>query len=1006
MFAGKGNRMLSGAEMAILASAKPALERAAGSALGKMIPSPMNAIRERMRNRGTRNQIKAEGNARSEAGKNNPEFARSLMEYLQSIEFSTLAMSISVNHFTIGSKKGQNKGLEAAKQNLADVISSLPGADEIDVEDVVGEVWQNLVSSIVEKIDAVRSSESFPPGSRAAVVRMAASFARADMYRSKFLRNAELLADYYRFEEALKEQVKSLHATMKLPHAGTTRRVAYSRLFVEPTFSMPGDSRRYIGHDTPTLGEIIASSHRTVILGDPGGGKSTLSLKLVYDIARNASCGASAKVPFLVVLRDYTRDFEAGKATMIEYLENLCKTPYNLEPPAGFVEYSLTSGRAFVVFDGLDELIDTSLRRRVVDLVESFAYKYPMVPIVVTTRKVGYEEAPLDGALFSDVQLAQLADSAVKAYAEKWFSLDTNLERHRREELARSFYQDSRFVADLTRNPLMLSLMCGIYASENYIPANRPEVYKKCTELLFDKWDKQRGIVTPLPFDAHVKYAINALAYSIYSRPDNQSGLSRDQLIHFVQRFLLEKRFEDEFEAEDAATQFVDFCTGRAWVLSNVGSDTAQELYGFTHRTFLEYFAANQLVRLNPTAEQLFMQLREKIAHAEWDVVSQLALQIVGNNTENGIDDFLERVIEAASDAALAEKANLIAFASRSLGFAVPKPSLVRLICHASVELALKITDPDASSKDEPLFLRGLRSMLNANRENLPSVAKNLRSELLADGRIDGLDELDRATRLALALCISTMRYSGAEDILYMDDWVEKFWNRFEVDNLDAFAATMRSLACTNSWVAMQGANSGMWSIQTVVKKFGPEVLFQFSVGSLILRAPFVLFMSDIEQFEDHRHMRAVPQCLIELSAILPNWREPWFKSDYDYSPIGQLSHRVHGILGRTLSQVPSQYRDALILIAAAWAELASREKNWVTRNGRSDSRISGLAMKWNAARLDSQYAPKALRSIRACQLKSETMELLEDWVEGKYSFVGDPSVYMYRDRARVVESQ
>ncbi|MBA2806928.1 NACHT domain-containing protein [Streptomyces sp. KM273126] len=999
--------MLSGAEMAILASAQPVLERAAGSALGKMIPSPMNAIRERVRNRGTRKRIKAEENDRSEAGQNNPEFARSLMDYLQSIEFSTLAMSISVNQFTISGKRKQIKGLEAAKRNLADAISSLPGAGEIDIEGIVGEVWQSLVSSIVEKIDTVRSSESFPASSRAAVVRMAASFARADMYRSKFLRDAELLADYYEFEEALKEQVKSLHATMKLPHAGTTRRVAYSRLFVEPTFSMPGESvknRRYIGQDTPTLSEIIATSHRTVILGDPGGGKSTLSLKLAYDIARNASCGASAKVPFLVILRDYTRDFEAGKTTMIEYLENLCKTPYNLEPPAGFVEYSLSAGRAFVIFDGLDELIDTSLRRRVVDLVESFAYKYPMVPVLVTTRKVGYEEAPLDGALFGDVQLSQLADSAVKAYAEKWFSLDTSLERHRREELARSFYQDSRFVADLTRNPLMLSLMCGIYASENYIPANRPEVYKKCTELLFDKWDKQRGIVTPLPFDAHVKYAINALAYSIYSHPDNQSGLSRDQLISFVQRFLLEKRFEDEYEAEDAATQFVDFCTGRAWVLSNVGSDTAQELYGFTHRTFLEYFAANQLVRLNPTAERLFMQLREKIGNAEWDVVSQLALQIVGNNTENGTDDFLERVIEAASDSNLSQEANLIAFASRSLSFAVPKPSLVRMICNASVELALRITDPGSSNKDDSLFLRGLRSLLHANRENLPSVAKNLRSELLADGRIDGLDELDRATKLALALCISTMRYTGVDDMLYMDDRVEKFWESFEVDNFEIFAAAMQSLADSNSWVAMQGANSGMWSIQGVITRFGPEVLFQFSVGSLILRAPFVLFMSDSAQFEDYPQMRAVPQCLIDLSEILPTWREPWFKSDYDYQPIGQLDHRGYGILGRTLSQVPGQYRDALILIAAAWAELASRDKNWVTRNGRSDNRISGLAVKWNAARLDRQYAPKALRSIRACQLKSETMELLADWVEGKYSFVGNQSLFVQLDRARIVE--
>ncbi|MGW0762386.1 NACHT domain-containing protein [Streptomyces sp. NPDC002814] len=984
--------MLTGSELAILSGIKPVIERAAGTALGKVLVVPVGVLQDRLRNRATRRQLQSDDSATSSAAEPTTEFSRALSDYLESSEFSSLAMSVAVHEFAEVRKKNQIDGLRTAKTNLRDSIQILAGAADVDCGVITDELWRSLRDAVVEHADQVRAAKELPPESRAAVVRMAANFARADMRRSEFLGNVDRLAAYHDFEESFKEQVRSLHATMRLPHAGTTRRVAYSRLFVEPTFNVPDRAQQDQYTDRKaSLEGVIRDSHRTVILGDPGGGKSTLSLKLIFDIARRASRASSARVPFLVILRDYTKDFEAGKTTMLQYLENLCKSPYNMEPASGFVEYALTAGRAFVIFDGLDELIDTSLRRKVVELVESFACKYPMVPILVTTRKVGYEEAPLDENLFNAVQLAQLDDQGVQSYADKWFALDSSVEKNRREELAASFYQDSRFVADLTRNPLMLSLMCGIYASENYIPANRPEVYKKCAELLFDKWDKQRGIVTPLPFDAHVKHAINSLAYSIYSNPERQSGLTRDQLIDFVKKFLLVKRFEDEDEAEDAASQFVDFCTGRSWVLSNVGSDTAQELYGFTHRTFLEYFAANQLVRLNPTSPQLFSKLEEKISHSEWDVVSQLALQIVGNNTENGIDDFLERTLGAASSHSMEGQNNLVAFAARALAFAVPKPQLVRDICQATVELALNMVDP-ASEYSPTFFLRGIRSLLHANSENLPTVSRNLRYELTAANHGEPLDDPRREIRLALALSTTLIPHSGIDDSSYMDGKTVEHWERFESESFDIFESEIRSLAETKKWVAAAGATAGILPMKDVVRRFGPEALFQFHVGPLVLRAPVVLRIpGGVGSQGRFRYDSALRDCLAQLSEILPEYPTPWFTERYDYKPLGTVGG--YGSVFRwNLSQVPEDHRDALILLAAAWCELAGEDKKWPTKDARSDTRIRRLALKWNSARLNSDYHASALRSIKACQLKAATINLLVKWVEGEVQFVQMPA--------------
>ena len=157
-----------------------------------------------------------------------------------------------------------------------------------------------------------------------------------------------------------------------------------------------------------------------------------------------------------------------------------------------------------MIFDGLDELLDTSLRRDVVQAVEGFAHMYPTTSILVTSRRIGYEEAPLDNSLFPSIQLQQFNPGQVEKSTHNWFAL---MNRFLNASGGCSPPLSSRIACSsliLVLSPLMLSLMCGIYASERYIPRNRPEVYEKCAVLLFDRWDRQRGIHTPLPFDANI----------------------------------------------------------------------------------------------------------------------------------------------------------------------------------------------------------------------------------------------------------------------------------------------------------------------------------------------------------------------------------------------------------------------------------------------------------------------------------------------------------------------
>ena len=208
---------------------------------------------------------------------------------------------------------------------------------------------------------------------------------------------------------------------------------------------------------------------RVLVLGDPGAGKSTLAAKFAHDIAVDGA----GRVPFLLVLREFATSFDEGGRDLLHYLEKLCQAPYNVKPPRDGVEYLLRTGRAVAILDGLDELVQTELRRRVVSLVEGFAHLYPLVPILVTARKIGYEDAPLSTDLFVPCHIVEFSDEQVADYVNRWFELDEATSPVERERLARSFMEDSNQIPELRSNPLLLTLLCAMYSSDRSIARRR-----------------------------------------------------------------------------------------------------------------------------------------------------------------------------------------------------------------------------------------------------------------------------------------------------------------------------------------------------------------------------------------------------------------------------------------------------------------------------------------------------------------------------------------------------
>lgn len=940
-----------------------------------------------------------------------PEELLALGKFVQSAEFDNLALKVTVNAIRYRSGRRIVSSLEQLEFEMRHCLRL--HASAIDS----GRVYKfsGLLIAALDK--TIRESLSKTPLSRTLGRKNTARILKSIPIEAASKRNGDLLqriqtmSGIAEFETDIREQVRALHSKMKLPHAGDTRLVPYEDLFVEPSLQMvpppsvEGDSEQL--EEVHTLGrnvrlklsQLVARSLRSVILGDPGGGKSTLSQKLARDIAAgNAARTVPATIPFVVVLRDFAHQFQNSRKTIAQHLQDLCAHPYNISVSEDTIEYVLLNGKAIVIFDGLDELIDTSLRGQVVDAVHAFANRYPTAHVLVTSRRIGYEQVPLDPDLFHAAHLDKFNDEDVKSYAKKWFALDRTILPHQRIALTTAFIRDSTIVADLRVNPLMLSLMCSIYSVDSYIPRNRPDVYEKCATMLFERWDQQRNIHVPLRFDAHIKAALYALALWLYEEPSRQGGLTKEALVSFMRDYLHGRRFELLEDAEDAACGFVEFCTGRAWVMTDVGSNPSQPLYGFTHRTFLEYFAAMQLVRQNREPAHLFGVLAGKIARAEWDVVAQLALQISSAFTEDGADKFLGLLVESTPGMPNADRNNAAFFAGRALNYVIPRPTLIRRIVYNAYQSYLDMEDESRNR------MRALVATMASAHEILRLVSDSMTDILRVDV------EKHSEPALALALDIEFAASNFGREGFYMHPTNLKHWQDVGDALREELAPIIKARYGDYDWLTMYAMARG-YIMPSIAMGDGISAFFS-DVGIHLGKpdpctALYLLLATcpskERSAFSNHFDLDTLDKsgAFVELVDILLRAPRPWFDFGtrlvaygfhWEESAVifGSRSREANRETDRSLEQRSPGATEALVILAAC--NIETRMPRFVDR--RLDGSRFGVLINVlqncgvvpAKVRFDRDSITETLRDTG---MRDSTVQFIASWMSGAENIVG-----------------
>ncbi|MGH9835037.1 MAG: SUMF1/EgtB/PvdO family nonheme iron enzyme [Blastocatellia bacterium] len=343
--------------------------------------------------------------------------------------------------------------------------------------------------------------------------------------------------------------------------------------------------------------EEIKQIRRAVLLGEPGGGKTTTIWKLAADLVAEAAQDREVPIPLLIRLGRWTDAEQSLPEFVASQLGDL----------GASLDLLLAEKRAALLLDGLNEL-PAGQREIKYPQVRQLIEQHPALLAVVSCRELDYTDdlgfdrvniTPLDpirirefagrylGAEKGEALFWRLAGGdVVRGVWKTWqragatfdsFWTATDIPRENpnvygitsgeQDRVWQEKVRGKHTLMELARNPYMLLMLTSVYAEQGELPENRGELFRLFVETLLkreripeDEQAALTGGLARVAFEMQIRRAADKTG-------DALTVLPKESVMTILDERLL-------------------YLAGSASILS-VG-----EQVRFTHQLLQEYFAA------------------------------------------------------------------------------------------------------------------------------------------------------------------------------------------------------------------------------------------------------------------------------------------------------------------------------------------------------------------------------------------------------------------------------
>lgn len=393
--------------------------------------------------------------------------------------------------------------------------------------------------------------------------------------------------------------------------------------------SAPEDSDIVVQTRPLTAIEATIAQRRLVLLGDPGGGKSTFVNHLAHCLAMHAlepegqwldhlpewPQAEAAILPLMVVLRDFARGLPdplpiPEPSRLWGFIVGRLEAQ-NLGFAAEPIRAALDRGGVFLLLDGLDEVPSRAQRAFVRDAVGAFVECYPGNRLLVTCRVLSYQppagtEPDLRLPGLPWFELAGFDEGKIDRFIEAWYA---ELRRHGTVTAAEAEAKTTQLRQAVRRpdlwglapNPMLLTVMALVNTHKGRLPDARALLYRDTVEILLWRWEEQKSagrelvrglralLVEANLGEVDLERSLWRLAYEAHAEgpgDDGQAGAAGIGELKLLKALAALKDNDQGW-----AQRVIEAIKLRTGLLL----ERTPGVFGFPHRTFQEYLAGAYL---------------------------------------------------------------------------------------------------------------------------------------------------------------------------------------------------------------------------------------------------------------------------------------------------------------------------------------------------------------------------------------------------------------------------